>query len=76
MNKYHIRYNTQHAGSNLVWRIFENGVEHLVKEFYVTSPIYSESTMEHGVQKWNVACQGKMKIIDDIAYIDVDNSQK
>ena len=28
MNKYHVRFNTKHNGSDLVWRIFENGVEH------------------------------------------------
>ena len=29
MNKYHIRFNTRHNGSDLVWRVFENGQEHL-----------------------------------------------
>lgn len=27
MNKYHIRYNTKHGESDLVWRIIENGKE-------------------------------------------------
>jgi hypothetical protein len=75
-NKYYIRYNTQHGESDLVWRVFENGVEHLVKAFYITSPMYGESTVEHGVQKWNVACEGLMKIVDNIAYIEPNGIDK
>jgi hypothetical protein len=73
MNKYHIRFNTKHDGSDLVWRIFENGTEHLVKDFKITVPMFGETTTEFGVQKWNVACDGFMNIIDDIAYIDSYN---
>ena len=72
-NKYYIRYNTKHGESDLVWRIFENGVEHLVKNFHIEVPMYGESTMEHGVQKWNVACEGYMTIINNIAYIKIKN---
>lgn len=70
MSKYHIRYNTKHAESNLVWRIFEDGVEHLVEGFQVNVPVFSESTIEHGIQKWNVACEGIMRIEKGIAYIE------
>ncbi len=70
MNNYHIRYNTQHAESDLVWRIFENGTEHLVKNFHITVPMYGESTIENGIQKWNVACKGVMKIVDGVAIIE------
>ncbi len=69
MNKYYIRYNTQHGESDLVWRIFENGHEHLVKNFQILVPIYGESTLEQGVQKWNVACDGHMVIQDNVAII-------
>jgi hypothetical protein len=69
MNTYHIRYNTQHGESDLVWRIFENGQEHLVKGFQILVPVYGESTVEHGVQKWNVACKGHMVIQDGVAVI-------
>ena len=70
MNQYYIRYNTNHGDSDLVWRIFENGVEHLVKEFYIEVPVFGKSTIEHGIQKWNVSCEGVMRIEDDIAYIE------
>ena len=69
MNQYYIRYNTQHGESDLVWRIFENGVEHLVKDFTINVPVYGLSTVEHGIQKWNVACQGIMTIQDNVAII-------
>lgn len=68
-NKYHIRYNTHHGESNLVWRIFENGKEHLVKNFYITVPMSGESTLENGIQKWNVVCEGTMLIKDNVAFI-------
>ena len=69
MNKYYIRYNTQHGESDLVWRVFENGQEHLVKNFKIETPMYGESTMEKGVQKWNVCCEGFMTIKEGVAYI-------
>jgi hypothetical protein len=69
MNKYHIRFNTKHDGSSLVWRIFENGVEHLVKDIDINVALRSETTIEGTETKWNVACNGYMKIIDDVAYI-------
>jgi hypothetical protein len=69
MKKYHIRYNTHHGSSDYVWRIFENGVEHLVKDFKIFVPMYGEKTIEDGVVKWNVACEGKMTIEQDIATI-------
>lgn len=70
MPTYHLRYNTQHGETDLVWRIFEDGVEHLVRDFRITVPMQGSSTMENGTQKWNVECQGTMRIQDGIAYID------
>ena len=60
MNKYHVRFNTSHNGSNLVWRVFENGVEHLASDVRIHSPLYTETTVEHGETKWNVACDGRI----------------
>jgi hypothetical protein len=69
LNKYYIRYNTKHGDSDLVWRVFENNKEFLVKDFRITAPMYGEKTVEYGVTKYNVCCQGEIQIIDDIAYI-------
>ena len=69
MNKYHIRYNTKHGDTDTVWRVFENGQEHLVKNFKVLVPMYGEATVENGVTKWNVACDGHMVIEDGVAII-------
>ena len=69
MNKYHIRFNTQHNGSELVWRVLENGQEHLVKSFKITAPIFDEITVEDGVEKWNVCCYGYMTITNEVATI-------
>jgi hypothetical protein len=69
MSTIHIRYNTHHGESDLVWRVFEDGVEHLVKDFYITTPVKGANTIENGIQKWNVECQGQMIIKENIAYI-------
>jgi hypothetical protein len=69
MNKYHIRFNTTHDKSGFVWRIFENGTEHLVKTFKITAPTFDEITIEDGVEKWNVCCYGYMTIKDGAARI-------
>ena len=69
MNKYHIRFNTQHNGSGLNWRVFENGVEHLVRSFKITAPTFDEVSVENGIEKWNVCCHGHMTITDDRAVI-------
>ena len=69
MNKYHIRYNTQHGETDLVWRVFENGREYSVKNFYIETPMYGESTIENNIQKWNVCCEGFMTVVDGVAHI-------
>jgi hypothetical protein len=69
VNKYHIRFNTGHNGSDLVWRVFENGQEHLVKSFKITAPMFDEVTVESGITKWNVCCYGCMTVKDGVATI-------
>ena len=70
MNKYHIRYNTAHGETDLVWRVLENDVEHLVKNFEIRVPVRGESTLEDGIQKWNVVYEGRMQIQDGVAIIE------
>lgn len=69
MNKYHIRFNQDHNGSGLVWRVFENGQEHLVKSIKILAPVFDETTVENGIEKWNLCCHGYMTIKDDTATI-------
>lgn len=69
MKKYHIRYNTQKGDSEFAWRIFEDGTEFLVKNIKIEVPCYNELTMEHGIEKHNIACLGNMIIIDNNALI-------
>jgi len=69
VSKFHIRFNTKHSGSELVWRIFEDGVEHLASDVKVYSPLYTETTVEHGETKWNVACNGRIVWDGTIAII-------
>ena len=60
MNKYHVRFNTKNNGSKLVWRVFENGQEHLASDVRIFGETFTECTQEHGETKWNIACYGRL----------------
>ena len=69
MNTYHIRFNHNHSGSGQVWRVFENGQEHLVEHVKILAAVYDEVTVENGVEKWNLCCHGHMIIANNTATI-------
>lgn len=69
MNKYHIRFNTNHSGTPLVWRVFENGIEHLATDVRIIGETFTECTEEHGQIKWNIACLGNLTWSDKSATI-------
>lgn len=69
MNKYHIRFNHNHNGSGLVWRVFENGTENLAKSIKIIAPVFDEVTVENGVEKWNLCCYGYLTLEDGVATI-------
>jgi len=70
LSKFYVRYNTKHADSNLVWRVFDADKEYLVKDFLITVPMRGESSIENGVTKWNVCCEGTLRIDKGVAYIE------
>jgi hypothetical protein len=53
-----IRYNTKHGDSDLVWRVFIDGVEHLASDLDITGTIWTKKTFENDVAKFNIACYG------------------
>jgi len=53
-----IRYNTKHGDSDLVWRVFIDGVEYLASDLHITGNVWTEKTIENGVSKFNIACYG------------------
>lgn len=71
MSAIHIRFNTKHNNeTKLVWRVFEDGVEHLVENFHVHNKhMTTDVTYENGENKWNLFCEGTLEITNDIAYI-------
>jgi len=69
VNKYHVRFNTKHDGSDLVWRIFENGVEHLATDVRIIGETFTECTREYDQTKWNIACMGRIVWVDRAAVI-------
>jgi hypothetical protein len=73
MAKFHVRFNTKHDGNtNLVWRVFEDGIEHLASDVRIFSPLYTETTKEHNETKWNVACNGRIVWDGTVAIITAD----
>ena len=70
MNKYHIRFNHQHNGSGKTWRVFENGTEYLVEHLDIRVPMRDDVTVENGVEKWNVYCEGYLCIENRTARIE------
>jgi phosphopantetheine adenylyltransferase len=69
MKKYHIRFNHQHNGSGLVWRVFENGVEHLAKHLDIRVPMRDDVTVENNIEKWNIYCEGYLTLDNHVACI-------
>ena len=69
MNTYLIRFNHNHDGSGLVWRVFENGQEYLVEHVKILATVYDQVTVENGVEKWNLCCHGYMTIANNTATI-------
>lgn len=67
--KYLLRFNTKHAGSLFVWRVFQDNTEFLVKSVRINVPSWDEQSAEGTETKWNIACEGTLTIENDIAYI-------
>lgn len=69
VNTYHVRFNVFHNGSGLVWRVFENGKEHLVEHVKILVPVHDQVTVEDGKEKWNLCCRGHMTLENGVAII-------
>ena len=55
-----IRYNTKNEGGPLVWRVIVNNQESLASFVEINGHTYGEETIEDGVRKMNIACDGKV----------------
>jgi hypothetical protein len=75
MKKYHIRFNTKHCGSDLAWRVFEDGVEHLASAVKITGEVSTECTEENGQTKWNIVCYGNLSWDNKIALIKTESKE-
>lgn len=60
-----IRFNTRHSSTDLHWRIFIDGEETLFRSFTINTSMYSETSLEDGVVKHNVACDGVLTLDED-----------
>jgi len=48
-----------------VWRVFENGVEHLAKDVMINVPSWGELDGPD----WNIACKGYMQKVNGVDLI-------
>jgi hypothetical protein len=76
MNKYLIRFNKSRGqegrgSEDHVWRVFENGVEHLAKDVMINVPSWSETDGPD----WNIACKGYMQFVDVSDLVIIDSGQ-
>ena len=55
-----IRFNTKNNGGPLPWRLFIDGEEYLASQVEITGFVFGESSYEGDVQKYNVACVGRV----------------
>jgi hypothetical protein len=67
---YYVRFNVQHGPNNMMWKVIDNGVVHLVQNVNINVPSWGEMTMEDNNDKWNIACRGYLTIDNMTAYID------
>ena len=72
---YVIRYNHSHKKdpvNNRIWRVIENEIEHLVDDIKINVPSYAESSIspDDGLEKWNIACDGKAVFYKDKCVIE------
>jgi uncharacterized membrane protein len=59
MSHIQIRYNTKNNGGPLKWRVVVDGKEALASHIKVNGHVYGESSSVNGVEKMNIACDGK-----------------
>jgi len=65
-----LRFNTKASqDSELVWRVFINGVEHLANGFEIHGYVYDVKSQEKGIEKYNVGCQGRVRWVGSKAVI-------
>ena len=56
-----IRFNTKSNGSDLVWKIFVDGKEHLASTIKIQGYIYDQKTFVDSEEKMNISCFGNIK---------------
>ena len=80
MNKYRIRFNKSRGQpgrgtKDHVWRVFENGVEFIVKHVKINVPAYDEITGDgQGNDDWNFACEGYMIVDKETSTITINST--
>ena len=81
MNKYHIRFNKSRGQpgrgtADHAWRVFENGVEFVVKHVRINVPVHDEVTGNgSGGDDWNFACEGYMTVDKESSTVTISSTR-
>lgn len=69
MSHIQIRFNTKNNGGPLPWRVFIDDEEFLASQVIIKGTVFGESSYEGDVQKYNIACIGKVRWSGSVANI-------
>jgi hypothetical protein len=74
MQKFKIRFNKQHNGSGLDWKVFTNDRMFLARHININVPSVTTLTVEDNQPHWNIVCYGYSFWYDDVLNINKENN--
>lgn len=60
-----IRFNHNHGGTDLVWRLFVDGKENLCSSVHINCPTWTSQEIVEGQAKFNITCTAKNVIFSE-----------
>ena len=69
MSKIKIRFNTKDETGDFPWRVFVDDKHFLASNVEINGFSYGEKSVESGIEKWNIVCDGTVVWIDNKAII-------
>lgn len=69
MQKFKIRFNRQHNGTGLDWKVFTQERMFLARHVNINVPSVTTMTLENNEPQWNIVCYGIPTWYDDVLVI-------
>jgi len=74
MQKFKIRFNRQHNGSGLDWKVFTNDRMFLARHININVKSLTTLTVESAEPHWNIVCYGYPVWYDDVLNINEEDT--